>query len=149
MPEYVVLGRSFRAKKGQLRDDHGGRVIGSRDAFYLVVYFSPAGAAVASGGLLGGLLAAASSALSDKTVYDQITTLSELPSEVTGHPDWPIKKADRRPVIVVPRSAVKRVKYRWWHTFDLICENQSYYIGPRVFGRRAVLKQLRDWGWEF
>src|SRR5262249_31991089 len=128
-------------------DDHGGRIIGSRDAVYLVVYSSAAGAIAASGGLLGGLVAAAAKALSDIASCDQVTTLAELPGAVTGHPDWPIKKADRSPVVVVPRAAVKRIRNRWWSTFDLICEGQSYYIGLRLFGRRAALQQMREWGW--
>lgn len=148
MPEYVVLGRSFRAKKGRFSDDHGGRLIGSRDAVYLVVYGSAAAGMAAGGGLLGGLMAAASGALSDNAVYEQVTTLAELPAAVTGHPDWPIRKADGSPVIVVPRSSVKRIKNRWWSTFDLICEGQSYYLGLRLFGRRAALQQMREWGWE-
>ena len=110
MPEYVVLGRSFRAKKGRFSDDHGGRMIVSRDTVYLVIYNSAASAAGAGGGLIGGLVAAATSALSDNTLHEEVTTLAQLPETVTRHPDWPIKKADQTPVIVVPRAAVKRVK---------------------------------------
>jgi hypothetical protein len=148
MPEYVVLGRSFRAKKGRFSDDHGGRIIGSRDAIYLVAYSSAGGAMAAAGGLLGGLLVAAAGAMSDQATYEQVTTLAELPQAVTGHPDWPIKKADGSPVIVVPRAVVKRIRNRWWSTFDLFCEGQSYHIGLRLFGRRAALQQMREWGWE-
>jgi hypothetical protein len=148
MPEYVLLGRSFRAKKGRFSDDHGGRIIGSRDAVYLVVYNSAGGAIAATGGLVGGVVAAVGMALSDTATYEQVTTLAELPKEVTNHPDWPIRGVDATPVIVVPRASVKKIRNRWWSTFDLVCENQSYYIGLRLFGRRAALKQMREWGWD-
>jgi hypothetical protein len=40
-PEYVVLGRSFRAKGGLLAEDYHGWVIGSEFAFFLAIRTSP------------------------------------------------------------------------------------------------------------
>ena len=153
MPDFVLLGRSFRAKGGLFANDYHARVIASKDAFYLVVYLSPAesGAMLAGGmGLIGGLMAAAGAALSDDRIKRGVVKLSELPAEVTNHPDWPLRGVRKDyPVAVIPRAEVKQIRYSWWRTFDIITPDQTFCVGPRTFGRGRVLKQMREWGWEF
>jgi hypothetical protein len=151
MPEYVVLGGAFRVKGGWSAGDYFGRIVVSKDTFYLIITTTPAEftASAAGGlGLVGGLLAAAQAAVSDDTIRGAVVKMSELPEEVTHHPDWPAKWRGDYSVVVIPRGAVKRLRYSWWRTFDILTHDQTYYVSPRDFGRRRVLRQLREWGWE-
>jgi hypothetical protein len=148
-PKYVELGRSFQAKGGVLANDYTGRIIASADTFYLVIYMTPQEltGAYSGGGLIGGLLAAA--ATHGESIKRQVVKHSELPKEITGHPDWPISGSKDYTVVVIPKSQVKRIRYSWWKTFDIITPEQTYYVGTRMFGRSRVLNRLREWGWEF
>ena len=83
--------------------------------------------------LLGGLLVAAATALSDDSIKYEQTTLSRLPTAITEHPDWPLKRSKDFPVVVLPRECVTRFRYKWWSTFDIITAQQTFFVG---LGRR-------------
>ena len=148
MPEYVVLGRNFELKKkGRFSDTHTGRIIASRDAVYIVIWGSVS-ELMGGGGLIGGLVSAATGALSDQTVREQARKLSDLPREVTQHPDWPLPPSYEYPVIVVPRDEVRKIRYRWWSTFDIFHQERTYCIGGKFFGRGKAFRQMLEWGWK-
>jgi hypothetical protein len=135
-----------------MAEDYHGWVIGSEFAFFLVIRMSPEDTArmMAGGiGLLGGLLAAASASLSDNSIKRPMTRLTELAEEITDHADWPVDKDRDYPVVVLPKLKVKRIRYSWWRTFDIVTAEQTFYVGLKMFGREAILKRLRGWGWQF
>lgn len=141
MPAYmrvggeVLIGRGLRAKR------YFGPVVASSDAFFLCLVSSSLGAML---GLVGAALEALASGKREIMEGD----LSKLPSEITQHPDWPIRWKKGR-VIVVPREAVDSIQYSFWASSDLQTKQQVFRVNLRLLRRRRVLAFLRESGWKW
>jgi hypothetical protein len=145
MAKYLKISKAFHLGEAVTRACFG-TVVASRAGFYLVVDGSAFGATA-----LGALTA---------VVIEQflgplqlapgvvVTDLAELPVEVTGHPDWPVRQ-EEGPVTVLPRMAIRAVRYSFWKWGIYLCtETTDIRIEPPLFGRRKVFGFLREAGWE-
>jgi hypothetical protein len=145
MRQYKLIGNSFNLG-GRLRLDYHGPIIASPDAFFLVIGARP-GQVLASNFGAVGLLAYKSIGSFLKAQHDVLEfKYEDLPSEVTGHPDWPIKGGPEH-VIVVPRNVIDRIRYSFFATYDLVCGERSYCIALNLLTRRSTMAALREMGW--
>src|SRR5687768_15168385 len=154
MPRFMQISKAFRIGQSPTKN-YSGIAVASADAFFLIVGSNALATGLGlSGGLVGGFLAGVlhkavpgrylPGAASDLTETD----LAELPVEVTGHPDWPVKSR-KGPVIVVPRPAIRSVRYSFWK-WGIFLETKDieFRLEPPFFGRKKVLAFLREIGWE-
>jgi hypothetical protein len=156
---YTEFSRQMRAK-----------TVASADAFYFIEpprpkaqtsdqsSFGLAGAMVggALGGLLGAMLDAAAASKDRKNAQlpkgIEEMKLSQLPGEITGHPDWPI--AEKKGVVtIIHRRAVKRLRYSfswfWLRSrFLLKTGLGEMMIFPPFFQGRKMVNFLKAVGWE-
>jgi hypothetical protein len=154
VPEFMKISRAFRIGKKN-SGNYSGIVVASPDAFYLVVGQNAVRAGmVAGGGLLGGLLASYLDKRSGKKSLVEAssgvieTDLADLPVDVTGHREWPVK-AQEGPVLVVPREAIQSTRYSFWQWgIFLQTKEIEFRIEPPFFGRKRLLNWLREIGWE-
>jgi hypothetical protein len=155
--KYMRVGGSFGIRTSG-RKDYTGVIVASRDAFFLLplmhmnlATLGAIGLGGAIGGAIAGALARAASKggqyLSDAKDVTEMD-LADLPHEITGDPDWPLKKAKGR-VLVVPRHAITKIKYSFWGHFKLITEERTFLLELSLFRRRRVTNFLRSVGWEF
>jgi len=146
MQQYQIIGTSFMTGRGGSTKMNFGPVVASRDAFYLVVNISHNQAMF---GLLGGIVDRLEGSPQDLQSVT-VTTVGELPEEVTAHPDWPRKIVAKRNVIIVPRSMIREIR-RPGLGGQLVLETDAerFSIGLKLFGKRKALSWLReDMGWD-
>ena len=145
---YKIIARKFNFGKGTFKKEAFGPIVVSKEAFFLVIEAGSAQwAADALGGLVGRVIYKAVSS-NTKTKLDAMECcLSELPTDVTGDPQWPIKKAEGR-VIVIPRHAIKSLNYPWWSTLCVETSEQKFNLAVTIFFRKGILKFLRDAEWD-
>lgn len=152
MPEYLTVGKAFRLGTIAHRN-YSGLAVASREAFFLVVGVNAFRAGL---GLAGGLLADLAGKLTGWSKGRYLpessgvveTDLAELPVDVTGHPDWPVRQ-EAGPVLVIPRPAVQSVAYSFWKWGVFVrTEAIEIRIEPPFFGRKKMLQGLRELGWE-
>ncbi len=145
MARYLKIGSAFHLGESVTRGCNGA-VVASREGFYLVVSGSGFGATP-----LGALAAAVIEHFLKPIDFApgvRVTDLAELPEEVTGDPDWPVR-ATEGPVIVVPRKAIRAIRYSFWKWRIYLCtETMDVGIEPPLFGRKKVFAFLRESGWE-
>jgi hypothetical protein len=150
MPRYLKISRAFHLGEGVSRA-YFGAVVASRAGFYLVVGPNAMRAGLEMrGGRLGSLVAdfiERRLAPLDFAPGVAVTDLADLPTGVTGHPDWPVREQEGA-VIVVPREAVRSVRYSFWKWGIYLCtETMDIRVEPPLFGRKKVFAFLRDKGW--
>lgn len=147
MSQHKIIANNFRVF-GPKKKEFVGPVIASSDGYYLVIK-GTAGQAVIAGtlGPLFGTIALktmAETMKGRKEVYE--TTIQKIPATVKAR--WPVKLYKGR-VIVVPRDAITNITYSFWGTYDLETPDATFAIALKLWGRRKVVKFLRDVGWEF
>lgn len=147
MPVYLHVANKVLIGKGLKAKQFLGAIVASRQAFFMHLASGELGL---YGGLVGGIVGAIAGALLESAAKTQRQImeidLSDLPAEISGHPDWPIKRKKGR-LVVVPRSAVISVRYSFWTTFDLQTDAQVFRVELRFLARRRILGFLRDAGW--
>ena len=101
------------------------------------------------GAMVGGAIGAGlEKMLANKKSFS--TTLKQLPPEVVGHPQWPLKKVrEDFPVLVIPRSAVTGIGYSFWLTFDVETESEVYCLKLSLLRRFKMIRQIREIGWNW
>ena len=151
MPKYLKISRAFHLGKGISRAYSGG-VVASDEAFFFVVGENALRAGfVHGGGAIGALVADLLErrlAPLDFGPHIVPTDLGELPESIAGHPDWPIR-AKEGPLIVVPRRAVRSIRYSFWKWgIFLDTKTMEIRIEPPFFGRKRMFTFLAEAGWE-
>jgi hypothetical protein len=145
MAKYLKIGKAFHLGEAVTRACFG-TVVASRAGFYLVVSGGGFGATP-----LGALAAEVIEHFLKPIEFAPgvvVTDLAELSEDVTGHPDWPVL-AEEGPVIVVPRKAIRAIRYSFWKWRIYLCtETMDIGIEPPLFGRKKVFAFLREAGWE-
>jgi hypothetical protein len=145
MATYLKIGKAFHLGEVVTRGCFGAAVA-SRAGFYLVVSGGGFGATP-----LGALAAEVIEHFLTPIEFAPgvaVTDLAELPEDVTGHPDWPAR-AEQGSVIVVPRKAIRAIRYSFWKWRIYLCtETMDIGLEPPLFGRRKVFAFLREAGWE-
>jgi hypothetical protein len=149
MPRYMQISSSGIRIGKKTSGLYSAVTVASADAFFLVIGKS-AFRSTPMGGLLGAVIDhfAGKKPLveTDSEVIE--TDLAELPQEITADADWPIKQP-AGPVIVIPRKGVESVRYSFWQWGIFVqTKNIEFRIEPPFFGRKRVLKYLREVGWE-
>jgi hypothetical protein len=135
-----------------------GMVVASPDAFYIVIdpkTLTGVGAAIggALGGAIEGLLANKKTHGKKKYMPQDVPfveemDLSDLPTEVTEHPEWPVTW-EEGPVIVVPRKAVQSLRTAWWMGgIKAAMEGVAIQTATPIFQRKKMAAYLVDMGWE-
>ncbi|MBI1246810.1 hypothetical protein GC197_03070 [bacterium] len=146
MPKYKRIANKFML--GSIFKEYHGPVIASREAFYLVVNVS---AAAAMGGVVGGLVGVAIAGVLSGGKKEQTDVLdidlAELHPDILRDPDWPIRQQTGR-VILIPRGAIKKIKYPWWGSLDIQTAERRFSICPMVFYRGGVVRFLRENEWD-
>jgi len=152
MSDYMTIGHSFSI--GGFANEYRGHVIASTDAYFLVIRKTAlehvAGLVVgaALGQLAGGFVdLVIGKAIGSKREVMEVD-MSDLPTVITAHPDWPCKQRTGR-IIVVPRGAIDRIRYSFWGTYDLILDSQTICIALSLLRRRRVTRFLRNKDWDF
>ncbi|HEV7403840.1 MAG TPA: hypothetical protein VGO11_12965 [Chthoniobacteraceae bacterium] len=162
-PVYINIcsgtqGFNIRTKSPRKGKPYPGAVVVSRDAIYFAINrdLIAAGAAAvggATGGLLGGLIAGKTlgaerkSFLPQPASFVEETDLTNLPAEVVGHPDWPVKWQEG-PVILVPRPAVRALRTSFWLGFEVELDTLSILVFAPVFQRKKLAAALVAQGWD-
>jgi len=142
--KYLKIGKAFHLGEAVTRAFFGAAVA-SHESFYLVVSGSGFGVTP-----LGALAADVIEQFLKPIEFApgvRVSDLARLLEEVTGDPDWPLR-AHEGLVIVVPREAVRAVRYSFWKWRIYLCtETMDIGIEPPLFGRKQVFAFLRDRGW--
>jgi hypothetical protein len=135
-----------------------GMVVASPDAFYIAIdpnTLTGMGAAIggALGGAIEGMLANKKKRGKKKYMPQDVPLveemdLSDLPTEVAEHPEWPVTWTEG-PVIVVPREAVQSLRTTWWlGGIELVMEGVAIRVATPIFKRKKMAAYLVDTGWE-
>jgi hypothetical protein len=153
MPKYMTISTSGIRIGTRVSGLYSAVTVASAEAIFLVVGRNAARMGMEfGGGALGALLGMALDKFGKKKPLVEasgvvVTTLEDLPEEITGDPGWPIRQ-DRGPVIVIPREAALSVRYSFWQWGIFVqTEEIEFRIEPPFFGRRQVLDFLRETGW--
>jgi hypothetical protein len=151
MTRYLKISRAFHLGEGIGRA-FSGPVVASAEAFYLVPQDNAMRSGfIHGGGPLGALVADFIERRRGPIDLGRdvvVTELPDLPLAVTGDPDWPIR-ADEGAVLVVPRPAVKSMRYSFWKWGIYVCTTAlDIRIEPPFFGRKKVFAFLREAGWD-
>jgi hypothetical protein len=154
MPKYMTISSSGIRIGKKVSGLYSAVSVASDEALFLVVGSNAARAGMEiGGGALGVLLGLALDRLGRKKPLVEAgsdvveTTLEDLPEEVTGHPDWPLR-VRRGPVLIIPREAALSVRYSFWQWGIFVQTAEvEFRIEPPFFGRGKVLVFLREAGW--
>jgi hypothetical protein len=154
MPKYMMISRSGIRIGTRASGLYTAVTVASDEALFLVIGQNAARMGMEfGGGALGALLGLALDRLGKRKPLVEAgssvveTSLEDLPEDVTGHPDWPLRVA-QGPVLVIPREAALGVRYSFWQWGIFVqTEEVEFRIEPPLFGRRKVLEFLRDAGW--
>ncbi|HBI46530.1 MAG TPA: hypothetical protein DDY78_27300 [Planctomycetales bacterium] len=133
-------------------------VVASPDAFFFAIDpKTVTGVGAVIGGALGGAIEGllASKKKRDKKKYMpqavplvEEMDLTDLSTEVTEHPEWPVTW-EEGPVIIVPREAVQSLRTAWWlGGIELVMEGVAIRTATPVFKRKKMAAYLVDAGWE-
>ena len=155
--KYMRVGRGFGIRTSG-RKDYTGVIVASPDAFFLLplmhMNLATLGA-IGLGGAIGGAIAGALAHEANKRGQYLSETkniiemdLADLRAEITDDPDWPLKKAKGK-VLVVPRRAITKIKYSFWGHFKLVTEEATFLLELSLFPRRRITRFLRSVGWKF
>jgi hypothetical protein len=151
MQEYMKISRAFHLGTGISRA-FSGAVVACARGFYLVVGENAMRSGfVHGGGPVGALVADFIERRLTPPEFAPgvvVMDLADLPPDVSGHPDWPVR-ADQGPVIVVPRAAVQSLRYSFWK-WGIFVRTATLEIRfePPLFGRKKMFAFLREAGWE-
>jgi hypothetical protein len=151
-PAYLKVSKAFRIGRAA-EGNYSGVVVASPEAFYFVVGRNVAKVVLA---VVRGLLGSAEAIAEMKKKKGLLepgselieTDLAELPEEIRGHPDWPVKK-DQGRLLIVPRAAVTSLSFPFWKWgIFLRTKTIEFRIEPPLFGRKKLFQSLREMGWE-
>jgi hypothetical protein len=158
MLDYIKIGRDIIVGKGLSAKHWSGPVVFGRDAIYIcpnasqvaVIQGLDSGAAAAGMmlGAIGGALAGAARKQGDAkpSWNSHVVDLRELSPDVTGSPDWPVRKA-KRPVIVLRRELVENIARNGGKFLVSSC-GDTFKLGMKLFGRSKVVATVRYLGWQ-
>jgi hypothetical protein len=158
MASFVKIGRDIIVGKGLSAKHWGGPVVFGRDAIYacpditkwllLQGHDSAASVAGAAFGLVGALVAGAAqrSTRSEDGWKSWVVDSMDLPTEVTGSSDWPLKKMDR-PVIVLKREHVTKIERKGGKFLVESCGG-TFRFALKFFGRSDAVAQVQQLGWQ-
>jgi hypothetical protein len=135
-----------------------GMVVASPEAFYVAIdpkTLTGVGAALggALGGAIEGMLASKKKRSTKKYMPQEVPfveemDLSDLPTEVTEHSEWPVTWKEG-PVIFVPREAVKSLRTTWlMGGIEVKMEGVTFMTATPIFQRKKMARYLVDAGWE-
>jgi hypothetical protein len=142
--KYKIIARKFAL--GHFKECFGPCVV-SKDAIYLIIDPTLSVGGVGLGPAIANLANEAMSSAVAKADTPYTQELEELPSEVTGDPEWPVTQTTGR-VFVVPRESVTQLKYPWWGGLTIITPQQKFQVSPNMFLRKGVVRFLKEQGWE-
>src|SRR3954463_15813088 len=96
-------------------------------------------AAGAVGAVLGALMSSPSRAFRK---YVQ-----RLPSAVTDHADWPVRKKPPEAVVLM-KDQVRYLRYPWWGPMAFEIGDETINISRFIFRRSRIMKAMREMGWK-
>jgi len=73
--------------------------------------------------------------------------LADLPVEIAGHPDWPVKLTEGR-MIFIPKQVIDSISYSIWKGVTVKVGESQYHFAVGLFKGRSVIRFLRDVGWD-
>ena len=135
-----------------------GMVVASPDVFYFAIdpqALTGVGAAMggALGGAIEGMLASKKKRSKKKYMPQDVPLveemdLTDLPTEVTEHPQWPVTWQEG-PLIIVPREAVQSLRTAWWlGGIELVMDSVAIRTATPIFKRKQMAAYLVNAGWE-
>ena len=149
----------YKKQKWTRAHAYPGMAVASPEAFYFAIHLERmqgmTGAALggALGGAIEGMLAGKKKRGKKKYLPQEVPLveeidLTELPSDVTECPEWPVTWKEG-PVIVVPREAVKSLRTRWWMGgIDLEMDGVAIHVTTPFLKRKKMAAYLVNVGWK-
>ena len=135
MPKFATISNFFTIDGGGL---YLGQAIISEQALYLAAALAPFTPVSL---LTGGLGQNVSGRTGPLTVR-----LSELPQNVIGDPEWPVKTTDGY-VYLLARESLTDIRCSLFGMLRLSNSEHSVAIRSGIIKRFAVLRTLRQFGW--
>jgi hypothetical protein len=135
-----------------------GMAVASPAAFYFAIHLERmrgmTGAALggALGGAIEGLVAGMKKPAKKKYLPLDVPLVEEMdltdvPRDVTAHPDWPVTWTEG-PVIAVPSKAIVSLRSTWWMGgIRLELDGVGIHITTPFLKRKKMVAYLLDVGW--
>jgi hypothetical protein len=144
LPSFMKIAGHWKVK--WTPDPGNGPVVASEDSLFMFTNgFDPNNPGL--GGALGNVVERATrTPTCDSWKGFRFAPVAEIRTDVTEHPDWPLKPIKHKQVLVIPFGDVERARMPWWGALSIKIRDVQFVIGVSMFGRAKLRSFLQRGG---